>query len=311
MYKESKIYVAGHSGLLGTALVKRLNADGYLNIITSDHADLDLCDKSRVDNFFYENRPEYVFLAAGKVGGIESNRTRPADYLHVNLAIQDNIFEAAVKCDVKNLVFYGSTCTYPKNCPQPMKEDDWMTGALEPTSEAYAAAKIAGMIACRSYNNQFKNNRFIALVPATMFGPGDNFDLQNSHVMSALMRRISEAAEEKKDRVVLWGSGSPRREFIYSDDVAEASIFAIENSGKLVNRHYNVGVGHDVSIRELAEIIGEITGYKGEICWDNSRPDGTKEKMLDSTKFSKLGWNPKVSFNDALKSTYNWYQSLL
>lgn len=307
MYKQSRIYVAGHSGLLGSALLRVLNEAGYKNIIIVPHQHLDLTDRDAVFDHFSQSRPEYVFLAAGKVGGIASNKTFPADYLHVNLAIQDNIFEAACKFEVKNVVFYASSCTYPKLCHQPIKEDYLLTGGIEPTSQGYAAAKIAGLFACRSYNCQYDNRRFIALLPNSMYGPFDNFNLENSHVLSALIRRFYEANLNDVDKVTLWGSGEVRREFVFSDDVARASVFAIKNADTLENRHYNVGSSVDHSIKELAEKIAEIAGYSGGIEWDTSKQDGTPRKLLDSDSFRRLGWMPEMDFEHGLKLTYDWF----
>ena len=258
-------------------------------------------------DFFADDKPEYVFLAAGKVGGIIANKTYRADYLHTNIAIQDNVFEAANRFGVKSLVFYGSSCTYPKQCEQPMKEEYLLTGPIEETSEAYAAAKIAGIIACKSYNIQYNTNRFIALVPNSMYGPNDNFDPENSHVLSALISKFHKAKEEGTSSIELWGSGSPRREFIFSEDVADASIYAMQHPDIFENRHYNVGTGTDCSIKELAEQIAQVAGFSGDIAWDTSKPDGTPRKLLDSAKFLATGWSPKVDFESGLKATYHWY----
>lgn len=306
MLKDSKIYIAGQTGLLGSALLRRLRDDGYGNIITAAHGELDLTAQRETDEFFRRRRPEYVFLCAALTGGIVANKTYPADFLHINLAIQDNVFQSALKYGVRNLVFYGSSCAYPKLSPQPIKEEYLFTGPLEETSIAYATAKIAGMVACRSYNAQYKSNRFICLVPATMYGPNDNFDPESSHVLAALIRKFHEA-KKNKDKVVLWGSGAPRREFIYSDDVAEASLFAMKNADRLENTHYNVGTGSDYSIRELAELIAREVGFKGGIEWDGSKPDGTPRKLLDGTRFMALGWRPSVTFCEGVKLTYESY----
>jgi GDP-L-fucose synthase len=306
--KNSSIYVAGHTGLLGSAVVKVLKEYGYNNIILKTHTELELTNKTEVSDFFNTNKIDYIFLCAGKVGGIIGNKTNPASYLHENLLIQDNIFEIANKHEVKNVIFYGSSCTYPKECQQPMKEEYWMTGAIEETSMGYAAAKIAGIIGCKSYNTQYNTNRFICVVPNSIYGINDNFDLENSHVFSALIRKIDTAKKEKKDTLSLWGSGNPRREFIYSEDVASASIFLMKNTQKLENSHYNLGSGTDYSIKELAKAISDVVGYKGEIEWDTSKPDGTMKKLLDSSKFLALGWKPKVKFQDGLKTTYQWYK---
>jgi GDP-L-fucose synthase len=306
--KDSKIYVAGHTGLLGSATLKVLKERGFNNIITKTHSELELTDKIAVENFFKENSIDYVFLCAGKVGGIIGNKTNPASYLHENLLIQDNIFEMVNKYNVKNVIFYGSSCTYPKVCEQPMKEDYWLTGTIEETSMGYAAAKIAGIIGCKSYNNQYNTNKYICVIPNSIYGPFDNFDLVNSHVFSALIRKIDTAKEENKESLELWGSGNPRREFIFSEDVASASIFMMENADKLENRHYNLGSGRDFSIKELAQKISETVGYTGKIEWDTSKPDGTMKKMLDSSRFLELGWEANVSFEEGLKITYKWYK---
>jgi len=307
MFKDSRIYVAGHSGLLGSALIKRLKAEGYSNIITKTHSELDLTYRAEVDNFFKKNQPEYVFLAAGLTGGIVANKTYPATFFHTNISIQDNVFEAANKYGVKHLIFYGSSCIYPKNSPQPMKEEYLLTGMIEETSEAYAIAKTAGIIACRSYNSQNKTNRFIALVPNSMYGPNDNFDPESAHVLSALIRKFHDARQEQKDDVVLWGSGNSRREFIFSEDVADASIFAMMNAGRLQNIHYNIGSGVDISIKELAGFIAGVAGFNGDVKWDMAKPDGASRKLLDSSKFSSLGWKSSVSLENGLRLTYEWY----
>jgi len=305
MYKDSRIYVAGHTGLLGTALTAGLAGQGYNRLITRTHAQLELTDGKAVSDFFQNEKPEYVFLAAGKVGGIISNKTYPADYLHINAAIQDNIFEAAQKYGVKHLIFYGSSCCYPKQCPQPIKEEYLLTGPLEQTSEAYAAAKIAGIAACRAYNQQYKTNRFIALVPNTMYGPGDNFDLDNCHVLSALLGRLHEAKVNQAESVTLWGSGRAKREFIFSEDAADASIFAMQNANHLENTHYNIGTGREYSIAELAAMTASIVGYTGTILWDTTKPDGTERKLLDSSRFCSLGWQPAVNIEEGIKRTYH------
>lgn len=307
MNKDSKIYVAGHTGLLGSALLKKLKSEDYSNIITRTHGELDLTNQESVNAFFKKEQPEYVFLCAGLTGGIIANKTYPATFLHTNIAIQNNVFEAAQKYVAKNLVFYGSSCIYPKCSPQPIKEDYLFDGKIEETSEAYATAKIAGIIACKSYNIQFNTRKFIALIPNTMFGPHDNFDLNTSHVIPSLIRKFHEAKEGKKEKVELWGSGNPRREFIFCEDVAEASIFAVKNADKLENRHYNIGTSEDHSIKELANIIASIVGYKGEIVWDVIKPDGTPRKLLDSSKFLNLGWKPSTYLKAGLKITYQWY----
>jgi GDP-L-fucose synthase len=307
MDKDAKIFVAGHTGLLGSVLVKKLKSEGYCDIITKSHNELDLTNQKVVNDFFQKERPEYIFLAAGLVGGIMANKASPASFLHTNIAIQDNVFEAATKTDVSHLVFYGSSCMYPKNCPQPIKEEYLMTGEIEDTSEGYAIAKIAGILACKTYNNQYKNNRFIALLPNNMYGPNDNFDLENSHVLAALIRKFHDAKKDGGKKVILWGSGTPRREFIFNEDVASASIFAMKNADNLQNIHYNIGSGVDYSIKELAQMISDIVGFTGEIEWDTTKPDGTPRKILDCSRFLRLGWRPHTDIKTGIKSTYEWY----
>ncbi|MBF0537734.1 MAG: GDP-L-fucose synthase [Nitrospirae bacterium] len=308
MTNDSRIYVAGHRGLLGRALVKRLAQNGFTNVITRTRQELNLSKKVEVEAFFKAHRPEYVFLAAGKTGGIMANKTYPADFLHANISIQDNVFEAAQRHDARHVIFYGSSCIYPKRSAQPIREDYLFTGDIEHTSEAYAAAKIAGVIGCKAYNAQYNTKRFIALLPNSMFGPYDNFDLTSSHVLSALIRKLHDAARNKDSQIALWGSGTPRREFIYSEDVAEASIFAMHNAERLENVHYNVGTGTDYSIRELAELIASVVGYEGEIVWDTSKPDGTMQKLLDSSAMLSLGWQPSFSLQEGLRLTYDWFR---
>ena len=311
MFKASRIYVAGHTGLLGSALVRRLGAQGYSNIIAAGHEELDLTVQEAVWGFFKRERPEYVFLAAGLTGGIMANRARPAEFLHVNIAIQDNVFEASRAAHVKRLVFYGSSCIYPKKAAQPMKEEYLLTGEIEESSEAYAIAKIAGIKACRACNIEDGANRFIALVPNSIYGPNDNFDLENSHVLSAMIRKISDAKREGRERLTLWGSGTPKREFLFSEDAADASIFAMLNADSLENTFYNVGSGAEYSIKELAAAVSRIMDYKGRIEWDTSKPDGAPRKLLDSTRFKGLGWRAKTPPEDGLKTTYQWYQRSL
>lgn len=307
MFRDSKIYVAGHTGLLGSSLIKKLREQGYSNILTKTHNELDLTVQEAVDEFFGNEQPEYVFMAAGLTGGITANKTYPATFLHTNIAMQDNVFETAHKYGIKHLIFYGSSCVYPRDCLQPIKEDYLLTGEIEETSEAYAISKIAGIVACKSYNIQYNTNRFICLVPNSMYGLNDNFDLNRSHVLSALIRKFHEAKERKEKRVELWGSGNPRREFVYSEDVADASIFAMKNADRLQNTHYNIGTGIDYSIKELAEIVSEIVGFKGEIEWDTTKPDGVLRKLLDSSRFLKLGWKLQNSLQIGVKKTYNWF----
>ncbi|MHB1665453.1 MAG: GDP-L-fucose synthase family protein [bacterium] len=306
--KESKIYIAGHTGLLGSAILKKLTASGYTGIITRTHNELDLMDKTEVDEFFKDERPEYVFLSAGLTGGIMANKTYPATFFHTNISIQDNVFESALKYDAERLIFYGSSCIYPKNSPQPIKEEYLLNGYIEETSEAYASAKISGIIACKAYNSQYKINRFISLIPNSIYGPNDNFNIEGSHVLSALIRKFHDGKTNNTDKVILWGSGNPRREFIFSEDIAEASIFTMSlNGDKLKNVYYNVGTGIDYSIKELAEMVSNIIGFTGNIEWDKEKPDGTYRKLLDSTRFLSLGFTPLISLETGIKAAYNWY----
>jgi GDP-L-fucose synthase len=311
MFKDARIYVAGHKGLLGSALVKKLKTAGYMHIITKTHKELDLTNQKAVNGFFQKEKPEFVFLAAGLTGGIIANKTYPATFLHTNLAIQDNVFEAATKSEVRHLVFYGSSCIYPKNCPQPIREEYLMTGEIEDSSEGYAIAKTAGIMACKTYNNQFKNNRFIALIPNSMYGPHDHFDLENSHVLSALIRKFDDAESQGGQKVILWGTGNPQREFIFNEDVARASIFAMNNAEKLQNMHYNLGSGIDYSIKDLADMISRVVGFNGEIVWDTTKPDGTQRKLLDSSRFLQFGWKPSMDIHKGIKVAYNWYKKNL
>lgn len=309
MFKDSKVYIAGHTGLLGSVLFKKLKGQGFSKIIIRTHDELELTDSNAVDEFFRVEKPEYVFLAAGLTGGIIANKTYPASFLHINIAMQDSVFEAANKYMVRHLVFYGSSCVYPKNAIQPMKEEYLMTGEIESTSDAYAISKTTGLVACRSYNNQYKTNRFIALIPNSMYGPNDNFDPENSHVLSAMIRKFHDAKIEGKDKVILWGTGNPRREFIFSEDAADASIFAIQHADRLQNLHYNVGTGADYSIKELALMIASIIGFEGKIEWDATKPDGAQRKLLDSSRFMALGWKHKTTLGQGLHKTVEWFQN--
>ncbi|MCP5496486.1 MAG: GDP-L-fucose synthase [Leptospiraceae bacterium] len=307
MELNSKIYLPGHTGLLGNAILKKVNEDGYQNVITKTHKGLELTDKQSLDAFLEETKPEYIILAAGKTGGIVANKTYPADFLHQNVSIQDNFFELSIKHNVKALVFYASSCVYPKMSPQPIREEYLFTGEIEATSEAYAAAKIAGMLACKAYNRQYQKTKFLCLLPNSMFGPYDNFDLEQSHVLSALIRKIHEAKVNKSETLTLWGSGKPEREFIFSEDVADATLFAIKNANKFENSHYNIGSGTSISIKELANVIADIVDYKGKILWDESKPDGTPKKLLDSSRFNALGWKKVTSMDAGIQVTYQWF----
>lgn len=308
MSKCQKTYVAGHTGLLGRALIRRLAARGYSIVVTRTRAELDLTSQASVEIFFAIERPRIVFMAAGLTGGIGANIRRPAEFLHANLSMQCNIFEAARKYGTEKLVFYGSSCVYPKGIDRPIREDDLLSGPIEETSAAYALAKISGIRACKAYNSQYGRTRYIALVPNSMYGPWDSFDVENSHVLSSLIAKITAAGESGGSSLTLWGTGEPRREFVYCDDVADASIFAVENAQRLDNIHYNVGTGADISIRELGEKIAEAAGYKGTMGWDSSKPDGTRRKLLDGSRFASLGWSPRIGLEEGIRRTLNWYR---
>ncbi len=308
MNKNSKIYVAGHRGLVGSAIVRKLESEGYTNIIYRTSDVLDLTDQKSVEEFFKYEEPEYVFLAAAKVGGIVANREYPADFIYINTMIQNNVIHNAHKFGVKKLLFLGSSCIYPKHCPQPMKEEYLLTGALEPTNEAYAIAKIAGLKMCQYYNKQYGTN-FISCMPTNLYGPNDNFDLETSHVMPALIRKFHEANIEKKSYVEVWGTGTPKREFLYVDDMADACVYLMNNYDR--DETVNIGTGDEVSIKELAELIKDVVGYDGEIRFDTSKPDGTLRKLQDVSRLSEIGWESKIQFNEAVDKTYNWYLSEL
>jgi GDP-L-fucose synthase len=304
MQPHDRIYVAGHRGLAGSAIVRRLHAEGFQNIVTRTRSELDLTRQAAVDAFFAAERPEYVFLAAAKVGGILANNTRRADFIRDNLLIQTLSIDAAWRNGARKLVFLGSSCIYPKLAPQPMPESSLLSGYLEPTNEPYAIAKIAGLKMAEAYRSQY-NFDAISLMPTNLYGPGDNFDLQDSHVLPALMRKFHEAKVAGSPTVTLWGSGSPLREFLHVDDLASAAVFLMRNysSSEIVN----VGSGDEVSIRDLAILIGEVTGYHGEIVHDLSKPDGTPRKLLDNSRILSLGWKPVISLREGIASTYDWY----
>lgn len=305
MEKKAKIYVAGHGGLVGSAIVARLRQAGYDNIIKKKHSDLDLTRQEEVENFFKKEKPEYVFLAAAKVGGIMGNNSCPADFIFTNLAIQINIIHASYLNGVKKLLFLGSSCIYPKECPQPMKEEHLLSGYLEPTNEPYAIAKIAGIRMCQAYNRQYGTG-YISLMPTNLYGPHDNFDLETSHVLPALIRKFYEAVQKGLDEVEIWGTGTPKREFLYVDDLADAALFLMDNyddSGII-----NVGTGKEIPIKELAELIAGITGFKGRLRFDKSKPDGTMLKCLDVSKINNLGWHAATTLEYGIKKTCQWYR---
>jgi len=303
---ENKIFVAGDRGLVGSAIVRRLERAGYSNLITAARSELDLRDASRVNHFFERTQPQFVFLAAAKVGGIHANNTYPADFIRDNLLIETNVIDAAHRNGVEKLLFLGSSCIYPKFAPQPIREEHLLTGELEPTNEAYAIAKIAGIKLCQAYRKQH-GFRAISLMPTNLYGPGDNFDLENSHVLPALLRKFHEAKQSGAAEVTIWGTGSPRREFLHVDDLADACLFLMLNydSGEIIN----VGTGADVTIRELAELIQRITGFQGRLTFDASKPDGTPRKLLDVSRLNALGWSAKIELEKGVRETYAWFRN--
>ncbi len=304
MLKTSKIYIAGDSGMVGSAIVHCLQKQGYKNLLLKPYPQLDLLNQAATFAFFEKEKPEYVFLAAAKVGGILANNTYRAQFIYENIQIEANVIHAAYLHGVKKLLFLGSSCIYPKFAPQPMREEHLLTGPLEPTNEPYAIAKIAGIKMCQAYRDQYGCN-FISVMPTNLYGPNDNFDLQTSHVLPALIRRIHEAKIEGKPFVEIWGTGSPRREFLHVDDLADACVFLMNHydSGEIIN----IGVGEDLSIKELARLIKTIVGYEGEIRFDPSKPDGTPRKLLDVSKLQQLGWNAKIPLEEGIRRTYQWY----
>ncbi|QMV12996.1 GDP-L-fucose synthase family protein [Vibrio spartinae] len=307
MNKDIKIYIAGHRGLIGSAIYSECHSRGYRNLIVKDHRELDLTDSHAVETFFENNRPDYVFLAAGKVGGIIQNQETPADFLTENLKIQLNVIESAQKFSVKKLILFGSSCMYPRECLQAMSEDMLLTAKPEPTSLPYATAKLAGLQLCDAFNRQY-GTQFISVIPNSVFGPFDNFDPKSGHVLSALIRRIHEAKQQQLPYVELWGTGSPRREFVFSSDVAKAVLTIMASDTEQLEVPLNISSGDEYSIKELSEMIQATVGYDGEIRWDTSKPDGAPRKLLDSTRLRKLGWQPETSFLDGLKETYRWYK---
>jgi GDP-L-fucose synthase len=304
MKRTSRIYVAGHRGLVGSAIVRELRRQGYCNLLTRSRRELDLTSFEAVDRFFLAEKPEYIFMAAAKVGGILANSRQPAEFLYENLAVQQNVIHLAWVHGVQKLEFLGSSCIYPKLAPQPLKEEYLLTGRLEPTNEWYAIAKIAGIKMCQAYRAQY-GFRAISLMPTNLYGPGDNFDLSSSHVLPALMSKIHTAMVERRPEVVIWGSGFPRREFMHVDDLASAAVFLMEryDDPEIVN----VGTGEDVTIAELAQLLAASIGYSGRLCFDRSKPDGTPRKLLDVTKLHKLGWRHSISLRDGIRSTYEWF----
>jgi GDP-L-fucose synthase len=316
MDKEAKIYVAGHRGLVGSAIVRRLQEEGYGNLLLRTSQELDLRDQAAVNAFFAAEKPEYVFLAAAKVGGIVANNSYPAQFIFDNLMIQSNIIHNSYLAGVKRLLFLGSSCIYPRLAPQPLKEEYLLTGPLEPTNEAYAIAKIAGITMCRSYNRQY-GTRFLAAMPTNLYGPNDNFDLETSHVLPALIRKFHEAKVENEENVVIWGTGTPKREFLHVDDLADASLFLMNLSEEkylsLVTCHQtpaliNIGSGEEVTIKDLALLIKDVTGFERELAFDTTKPDGTPRKLTDVSRLHALGWQHRISLAEGLRSTYRWFR---
>ena len=304
--KSEKIFVAGHRGMVGSALVRRLEAEGFKNLLTRDRSKLDLASESAVAKFFTEERPTIVIVAAAKVGGIKANNDFPVEFLLDNLLIQNNVIRSAYERGVRKLLFLGSSCIYPKFAPQPIPETSLLDGPLEPTNEAYAIAKIAGIKLCQAYNREYGAN-FISAMPTNLYGPNDNFDLETSHVLPALLRKAHEAKTRKDKKLIVWGTGKPRREFLHVDDLASACLLLLEkyDSPEIIN----VGCGEDVSIRELAELICDVVGFNGELAWDTSKPDGTPRKLLDVTKLRELGWKPAITLRNGVASTYEWFRA--
>lgn len=304
MELNSKIYIAGHRGLVGSAIVRNLKSKGYTNIIQRTHDELDLTNQQEVREFFEKEKPEYVFLAAAKVGGINANNTYPADFIYENLMIENNVIKEAHDYKVKKLLFLGSTCIYPKMAPQPIKEEYLLTGPLEETNEAYAIAKIAGLQMCKFFKRQYGDN-FISCMPTNLYGPNDNYDLKSSHVLPAFIRKFHEAKVNKSDTVEIWGTGTPLREFLYVDDMADACVFLMENYDG--EQHVNIGTGEEVSIKELAENVKLIVGFEGELVFNTDMPDGTPRKLCSIDKLHELGWKHKVSLKEGIKMAYDWF----
>ena|SRR5450830_1242435 len=306
--KDAKIYVAGHRGMVGSAIVRRLRAGGYTHIVTRTHSELDLLDQAKVHAFLCEEQPEYIFLAAAKVGGIQANNIYRADFIYQNLMMQTNVIGGAYQAGIKKLMFLGSSCIYPRDCPQPIREDYLLTGPLEPTNEPYAIAKIAGLKMCESYNRQY-GTEYVTVMPTNLYGPNDNYDLATSHVLPALLRKAHEAKARGDDKFVVWGSGKPMREFLYVDDMADACVFLMEQG--IGDGSYNVGTGTDITIRELAETILNVVGFQGSIEFDSSKPDGTPRKLLDVSRLATKGWRSRYDLFQGVRKTYKVYLSSL
>jgi len=306
MDESDKIFVAGHLGMLGSAMMRRLQAEGFSNIVTRDRSELDLADESAVAKFLAAERPTIVIVAAARVGGIKANNDFPVEFLLENLGIQNNVIRSAYESGVRKLLFVGSACIYPKFAPQPIPETSLLDGPLEPTNEAYAIAKIAGIKLCQAYSREYGAN-FISAMPTNLYGPNDNFDLETSHVLPALMRKAHEAKVRKDQKLIVWGTGKPRREFLHVDDLASACVLILEkyDSPEIIN----LGCGEDISIRELAELICDVVGFEGELAWDTTKPDGTPRRLLDVTKLRALGWKPAIQLRDGIARTYEWFRA--
>jgi GDP-L-fucose synthase len=304
MEQKARVYVAGHNGLVGSAVLRRLEAEGFTNVLTATRDQLDLRDQAAVNYWFRANRPEFVFLVAGTVGGILANSTRPAEFIYDNMMIHATVVHAAHLFESKRLLYLGSSCIYPRECPQPMKEEHLLSSPLEPTNESYAVAKIAGIKLCQAYRSQYGSD-FISAMPTNLYGPNDNFDLESSHVLPAMIRKFHDAKVEGRDEVVIWGTGSPRREFLHVDDLADACLFLMRNYDD--TRHINVGTGEDQTIRELAETVARIVHPDARLVFDTTKPDGTPQKLLDVSRLHDLGWGHTISLEDGIRSTYQWY----
>jgi len=307
MNKHDKIYIAGHNGLVGSAIKRKLEEEDFGNLVVRTHSELDLTRQEQVEDFFEQEQPEYVFLCAAKVGGILANSTYPAEFIYENIMIAANVIHASYQCGVKKLLNLGSSCIYPKFAPQPLKEEYLLTGELEPTNEPYAIAKIAAIKLCRYYIQQYGSN-YISVMPTNLYGPNDNFDLETSHVLPALIRRFHEAKRDSLAEVTLWGTGIPRREFLYVDDLADACVHLMKSyDAQDIGEFINIGTGSDVTIMDLAELVSWIVEYDGEILWDTNKPDGTLQKLLDISRIQDTGWSPKTSLTEGVRKTYQWY----
>jgi GDP-L-fucose synthase len=307
MNKQARIFVAGHRGMVGSALVRRLNAEGYHNVVTRSRAEVDLTDQAAVNGFFEREKIDVVLLAAARVGGILANATQPGEFIYENLVIETNVIHAAYRAQVERLVFFGSSCIYPKQCPQPIREEYLLTSPLESTNDAYAIAKIAGLKLCEAYNREY-NTQYVSLMPTNLYGPNDNYDLNSSHVLPALLRKAHEAKVSGAATLTVWGSGTPRREFLHVDDLAAATLFVLEHN--VTEGLFNVGIGEDLSIRELAECICKVAGFEGELVFDASKPDGTPRKLLDVSRLAQMGWHATTGLEEGIASTYREFVEL-